>query len=93
MVTRLRDTKTKHLRRKDEINMKYAKVMTIKTRKNADGQHAELVMTINDKATPEMVFAHYGLTGSVESYTITKAMPLPMALKHSYQLQKKLHLI
>lgn len=73
--------------------MKYAKVMTIKTCENAKGQHTELVLTINDKATPEMVFAHYGLTGSVESYTITKTMPLPMALKHSYQLQKKIHLI
>ena len=30
--------------------MKYAKVMTIKTRENAKGQHTELVLTINDKA-------------------------------------------
>ena len=70
--------------------MKMAKVITIKTVPNHKGLSIKVVSAINDQATPEQIFASLGLTGMVESYTLTKSMPLPVALEHSFKLQREM---
>ena len=70
--------------------MKMAKVITIKTVPNHKGLSMKVVSTINDQATPEQIFASLGLTGMVESYTLTKSMPLPIALEESFRLQREM---
>ena len=70
--------------------MKMAKVITIKTVPNHKGLSMKVISAINDQATPEQIFASLGLTGQVESYTLTTSMPLPMALAESSKLQRKM---
>ena len=70
--------------------MKMAKVITIKTVPNHKGLSIKVVSAINDKATPEQIFASLGLTGMVESYTLTKSMPLPIALEEFFRLQREI---
>lgn len=73
--------------------MKMAKVITIKTVPNYKGLSIKVVSTINDQATPEQIFASLGLTGIVESYTLTMSMPLPVALEHSFKIQREMGLL
>lgn len=72
--------------------MKFAKVVVARTHMNENGLLMNFVTTIPDTRTPEEVFAHMGLKGRVESYTVSPCMPLPIALEYSYQVQRELGL-
>jgi len=73
--------------------MKMAKVLKITTYANAKGQSVIMVATIDANATPEEFFAHAGLLGRVKRFEISKTMPLPYALQHSFMIQKSLGII
>lgn len=72
--------------------VKMAKVITMKVELNKN-HILDLVTTVDPIVTPKMVFSMYGLRGHIIKSEETNTMPLPFALAHSYNLQKKLGII
>ena len=72
--------------------VKLAKVITMKVELNKN-RIMELVTTVDPIVTPEMAFRLYGLRGRIIKSEETNVMPLPFALAHSANLQRKLGII
>ena len=73
-------------------NVKMAKVITMEIKLN--GEHIlKIVTTVDPSVTPEIAYHMYGLRGHIIKSEETNVMPLPFALAHSYNLQKKIGII
>ena len=70
-------------------NTTIAKVITMKVELKKN-RILELVTTVDPIVTPEMAFRMYGLPGRIIKSEETNVMPLPFALAHSANLQRKL---
>ena len=71
-------------------NMNLGKVLTFVTKED-DFSNSDYVITpIPAYRTPEMEFTRLGLMGKIESYEMTAAMPMTVAVKLAMQKIKAL---